>query len=433
MKLLSTSLVLATLLTGCATTPITRVTPSAINYNKVVEDTNNELILMNIVRASKRQPLYFTRLGAISRTDQMMVGLSLSGSLPQRGTSSLTSSETINPTGLTSMIGQTVGRAVDTLTPGASASFRSTPQFNIEILDTQEFYQGILEPLDLTAFYQYVRQGWNPNQLALLTVESIIFKSSNGKNTIKFDNDPDHEGDNMKVFRELMSCTVIDKMEKTYGSTVSFGTPKINTIAEATALSGLLADTAWNFEQAEISYAKNPEIGIRADFSACWKKDKESALLKSVKKQNTDNGFELKNDTEGNPILPKFAEFLQTDDLGGAFSQEGYTVEAVLRSPHGIIYYLGECLRGSKDGATEQPCYIQKEGEAKKYISKIQKGNGDNIVATEMYGQSYFVPKASDTNTDRTSQTIAYVNQLLNLHKRGTNAFGTTPIIAINP
>jgi hypothetical protein len=32
---------------------------------------------------------------------------------------------------------------------------------------------------------------------------------------------------------------------------------------------------------------------------------------------------------------------------------------------------------------------------------------------------------------DRTMQTIAYVNQLLNLNKKGASAFGSSPVVAI--
>jgi len=51
-------------LSGCASyNP--RFAPTAVHYNKVVEDANNELLLLNIIRASERRPMYFTRISAL--------------------------------------------------------------------------------------------------------------------------------------------------------------------------------------------------------------------------------------------------------------------------------------------------------------------------------------------------------------------------------
>src|SRR5690349_8532779 len=51
---------LAGYLAGCAMLPKERISSSSTDYNLVVEKVQNEMLLLNVVRASKRRPLYFT-------------------------------------------------------------------------------------------------------------------------------------------------------------------------------------------------------------------------------------------------------------------------------------------------------------------------------------------------------------------------------------
>src|SRR5512147_3101575 len=46
--------------TGCAVFPKDKMIGSSTDYNVVIEKAQNDMILMNIVRASKRYPMYFT-------------------------------------------------------------------------------------------------------------------------------------------------------------------------------------------------------------------------------------------------------------------------------------------------------------------------------------------------------------------------------------
>ena len=47
-------------LAGCAMLPKERIASTTTDYNLVVERVQNEMLLLNIVRASKRRPMYFT-------------------------------------------------------------------------------------------------------------------------------------------------------------------------------------------------------------------------------------------------------------------------------------------------------------------------------------------------------------------------------------
>ena len=57
----------------------------AIDYNRAVAHTTNEILLLNIMRASDREPRYFTRLGTNSAQSGVTGGVSLSLPVPERG------------------------------------------------------------------------------------------------------------------------------------------------------------------------------------------------------------------------------------------------------------------------------------------------------------------------------------------------------------
>ena len=48
------------LLISCGMLPKQNLANTTTDYNKVVEKAQNEMLLLNIVRASKRHPMYFT-------------------------------------------------------------------------------------------------------------------------------------------------------------------------------------------------------------------------------------------------------------------------------------------------------------------------------------------------------------------------------------
>jgi hypothetical protein len=330
---------------------------------------------------------------------------------------------------------------VRTLTPSAKASFQSRPTFNFEILDSQEFYQGILRPIEFEAFVRYVQQGWSAQQLAFTTVESLTFRG-NGT-TVHFDNDPD-EPQKMAAFRELISCSRLTLLQEPSQSHVVDDIP-ISESDEVSSIAELLDSDSWSLsavdgQKVNLVYSTPESFGIQADFSECWQSANaaladhlrvENKNLTEILRQQNLPEIDLKQPIETwNRILPKSAIF--KDEPNTTENDDGFRVEVVLRSPHGILYFLGECLRNSSE--TEgSPCYFERNSgstERRVYVSNIKQSSEEGILNTSVYGKPYVVPNniAAD---DRTMQTIAYVNQLLNLNKKGASAFGSSPIVAI--
>jgi hypothetical protein len=137
-------LALATL-TGCASLH-TPMTDFATDYNRVIADTRNEMILLNIVRARFGEPTHYSALSSVS--GNLSIGASAGASL---------------------------GGIIDDIDAGASTqiSVRSSPSFQIIPLNTADFAIGILRPIEPNVVALFLSQGWNENLLAALLIESI--------------------------------------------------------------------------------------------------------------------------------------------------------------------------------------------------------------------------------------------------------------------
>ena len=59
-------------------------------------------------------------------------------------------------------------------TVGGTASISGGPTFTVPVLDTQEFYQGILTPIPLSVIDFYLQQGFPPELLADIFILSIV-------------------------------------------------------------------------------------------------------------------------------------------------------------------------------------------------------------------------------------------------------------------
>jgi hypothetical protein len=137
------------MLTGCSFAPV--VSEFSVSYDGSLEDANNQLLVVNVLRASNRAPLYFSDLSII------------------RGALTATLSSQ-----LTAPFGE--GKLTSTKHFGevANATLQTAPNFEVHPLNQQDFTQGILRPIEL----QYGKTYWDRVDypeflLALLFVDKI--------------------------------------------------------------------------------------------------------------------------------------------------------------------------------------------------------------------------------------------------------------------
>ncbi|NQT02208.1 MAG: hypothetical protein HQ580_09305, partial [Planctomycetes bacterium] len=116
---------LASLLTGCAIPTKEDIARSTTEFNLVAEKAGNEMLLLNIVRASKRRPMYFTSIGKLTRSMNFEYGT---------GGVSIPFGRIGTGTNGSYSIAPTVG-------------YKNSPLFDLSVLNTKEFTNGIMTPV----------------------------------------------------------------------------------------------------------------------------------------------------------------------------------------------------------------------------------------------------------------------------------------------
>lgn len=147
----------------------------AVGYNKSVEQARNQLMLLNVIRASEDMPLMFTGVQVVRGNGQNTVGGSAGIT---RSTTDTTASGVLASTNVT-----------DALAPSISLQVSSGFNFDVVVIDSAEFLQGLLTPISVSTFNHYTRHGIPVELLSHLLVENITITRA-GQSTVIYRNDP---------------------------------------------------------------------------------------------------------------------------------------------------------------------------------------------------------------------------------------------------
>ena len=137
-------------------------------YNHTVDRAQNKLLLLNVMRASGNMPLLFTGVQVVRGNGSISSGITLGGSASNSSTSQLGT--------------QSIYSVGTTLLPSASLQVSDGFNFDVAVLDTSEFYQGLLTPISVDTFHHYVSQGLPAELLLHLLVEHLTI-TENGVRT----------------------------------------------------------------------------------------------------------------------------------------------------------------------------------------------------------------------------------------------------------
>jgi hypothetical protein len=146
-------------------------------YNYTTDWAKNEAILLNVVRASKFQPLNFLVYQTYTGTATASAQVASPGFIigPQRSASQKQftfSNSTLNATGT------------------------GTGSISVQNLDTQDFYDALLSPVDFKNLYAFQRQGYPRELLFRLFTDYVSLKrpidqDPQGRNAVIIYNDPE--------------------------------------------------------------------------------------------------------------------------------------------------------------------------------------------------------------------------------------------------
>jgi hypothetical protein len=135
---------------GCAV--VDSYSGRAVDYNREAEQATEQALLLNVIRASLRRPMQFTSIQSITGS------ANVSGSIAGGGVGTRqTPYISLFPFGAggPAALAQSTNSAISSLSTGnasATAALSGSATFTVPVLDTQEFYQGILQPIPLQAF-----------------------------------------------------------------------------------------------------------------------------------------------------------------------------------------------------------------------------------------------------------------------------------------
>jgi hypothetical protein len=172
---------LAGLLGACAM--VDTVDPRYDSINRSTAKARNESILLNIVRASHSAPLNFVAFSKVSGA----TNVAASAGLPQFNLGPFLPVQF--PGSMNLLAPPTPQRAFSLSNNTLSGSTNANNNFDISILETKDFYSGLLRPVDLPVLNFFIRQGYSRELLFWLFTESVR-ETINGQ-TIEFLNDPD--------------------------------------------------------------------------------------------------------------------------------------------------------------------------------------------------------------------------------------------------
>lgn len=403
------------LLGGCASP--SQVADSVVNANVAQELAHNRLVLLNIVRAYKREPMHFSRMSAA----RLPVGIgNPTFSLP-------------TPFGPESL----VLRYDWSTSLGIQQGVDSAP------LDSQEFMRGITTPLSVTTMLYYLDQGWPQQMILHLFVRSVeVTKTVGSETTVvkRLVNAPQNAAlfEKFKAaMLDLSGCEIDplqDRSPSRYGPVFA-----AKDLGNAEALAAArMADLRLAPVNKDGGDLKPEEVPQYFQFF----RDQRFTSLKFS--QSTLDGRACKvpaadepEDARGPKVV--IARTQRGEQSADPPTKPTYSTAFVLRSPEAMLYYLGELARvqldaeAASDGAGRLRLSYRAERADRRdkpaatfLPFKLERGSAGAAVSVEHQGQVFGIAPSSDG--DRSMHVLSLMTQLLGSHNKGSDAPATSNV-----
>ncbi len=375
----------AALVAGCASTG--QVADQVVKSNLAQESAQNQLLLLNIVRAYHRRPMHFTQISAI----RLPVGI---------GNPSFT-------------IPTPFGPDFSQQIYNVSTSIAVQQGVDTTVLNSQEFTRGITTPMPPSLLLYYLDQGW-PQQMVLhLFVRKVeIYKGKElVRGYINYPENPKAFAAFSAVMADLRGCEFEAKSldGKAYGPEYTPG--------QLLDIKGLAA-------------AKGVELSLEP---------RGADLTKPTGYQfvKPNKNVELSMESSGRPCqLPDGATKVSaaaTPEREKGTSGNEMSATFVLRSPEAMLYYLGEIARAQLDGNSQGPQFLYSPVRVETFdtdratLFSLKRGaTAEAAVSVEYEGVTYSVPKGSAA--DRSMHVLSLVTQVMGLQNKGTDLPSTANV-----
>jgi hypothetical protein len=398
----SCKLILIALLAGLSTecTMVDTVDPRYDSINRATAKARNESILLNIVRASQNAPLNFIAFSKV--TGQTAV--SLGAALP---------TFVVGPKPVPALIQRDFTFSNSSL----NASTAAINSFDISVLESKDFYNALLSPVDLPTLNFFVRQGYSHELLFWLFTESV--RETIAGHTFEYRNEP-FDG---------KSCVAVRGRQRCFRHMV-----------DAAIASGLTVETRVE-TKSQSDAGKQPgggRVATRILARLCFD---QVLAARAQKEYSPEIKLQLLGPPLGRRPICKIdrweheskkgwssvdSDTLTFRLLGTQYGSVHY--EIITRSTFGIYQFLGRILAA---GATEDAVLrgpVDRQADAR--ILEVERGiSAGCFVETTFNNETYCVPQQGAENTKRIFSLLA---QLLAL-KTQTQDLAITPTVRISP
>ena len=439
-------------LTGCVR--YRSIAESAVSFNLAVERAQNEMLLLNAVRAAKRRPMYIT--GVSNVTGSVRAEFSAGLDIP-------------------------LSNPVDKVSP--RATYSESPTFTVPVLDTQEFIQGFLKPVPNGILAYYWEQGWPRSLLLHLFVQRVRVRTEEtvqveGKEKSKvtiytFDNYPDATDESLCKFVKFSRFVdrYLDPALSNPRFEVRTSTRNIGPLLWREQVGSLEQVLTANRDRLEVVQEagqfrirqQQTDLALVAD-----NLDKIAELALSLSdlcakgaRPEADVQVSLRDlpgaekPAEDETVrLELEAAQLKTytppaSTTGAVSAKPTVSVDFFIRSPEAILYYLGQLMRVEETGRMPEICI---QGQLQPIFNAVGSGVncGQGIVAVRYEGEGFVIPKESRRHESctpgddakrrfspvacvagRSMQSLSLLNQLIALQKSAKDLPGTGVIRTI--
>lgn len=382
----------ATLTSGCVSMQPT-MTSFSLDYNRVIADTRNRMILLNIVRSAYREPTYYTAVSQIEGSLNMQASIS-------------------------GQIANLAGGEATAFTPTISGTFTNAPLFTIVPLNSEEFAKGMLQPIDPDTIQLFLSQGWRERILAPLLVQKVecIYDD---RVVAEIANEPGSFGGLVtpEEFAAIRFYTGKADANTEYKLTV----PSAEALKEITGgaldkfdlkLDKVPADQTLAVISVSAQGSQHLEAQLPDQF-----RDECRARFKATLERQPKLTQRFKVDTVDVTHLAMREQV--SAGGGGAASVRGQiALNVVFRSPDGIVYFLGERLRAKLESGTRPAAA---GGDT---LFDVDRNASGPVAVTVMHrGQHWTIPAleiereagATRAPVDRSLEVIALLNQLISV------------------
>jgi hypothetical protein len=434
----------------------------AVEYNSAVANMANELTLLNIMRAYEDLPLHYTTVSILRGNITVKTGGSINSAL--RGDTSTITDQVVDtvatavaPAGTTTTTtSQITGtnqvlEGVPVTTPTLSGEITTGPTFDVAVLDTQKFYNGILGSIPFSTVENYIGQGLDNQFLIHLLIERVDINRVDNKDAdgnpkpetvASWVNNPGTEEG--RIFAERMRCYILKGTNLRVNAVNLVPASRVRR-TDASSLVGLTMQEIALLDGKTLEVSEPIGTDPQTDDKVIVRRPASSkrvaelvprpAILEEDRnnvpdddKDIWDSCKEVREARKG--ILPKKppseALFLG-DNLALVLGPDGKSaatakaeISIVFRSAESVIRYVGRYLRATE----EQPGLEPLNGGR---VFSITKGKpSGSVVSCELLGTRYSIANDADRRTNM--QVIAIIQQLINLHKESTDRPQTIPV-----